>query len=207
MRSILITLFLTLSYAHADSENHHATQNKNGFFVRGGFDFSNGSVKLRQKKNSEAVVISTQAMVANGLELVLGYEKYDQHIRFCFNSKLAYENIGLYEIKSTRYMAGIEGFSDIEVMNLNYGIMFGGGKATFSIADNTLTESDLTSFLGLEAYVGADGEIQGDFGYFVKLAYEVKGYDSVYSKLSTDDFRDDFVVYNINVGVGLSYKF
>jgi len=203
-------LLFSLSWLHAEEAlDLNSTEiDQNGFFVRGGFGFSNGTSKIRETEN-DIVTLSTEAMVANSLEFVFGYEKYDQRVRFCFNAKLSYENIGAYEIKSTRYMGGLEGFRPLNGMNLNYGVMIGGGKAAFTAADNSVNPNDLTSFLGMEAYVGADGEIRGDFGYFVKLGYEIKGYDGVQVEdvSAAITYRDDLVVYNINAGVGVSYKF
>lgn len=216
VKKIVILLLFSLSLLHAEEplDLNTTEMDQNGFFVRGGFGFSNGTAKIRQTENDNAnsiVTLSTEAMVANSLEFVLGYEKYDQGVRFCFNAKLSYENVGVYEIKSTRYMGGLEGFRPLSAMNLNYGVMIGGGKAEFSTADNRVNPNDLTSFLGLEAYVGADGKIRGNFGYFVKLGYEIKGYDGVHvedtSTLPATSYRDDFVVYNINAGAGVSYRF
>lgn len=206
---ILLLFTTTLLQAEVTTETNTTSSDQNGFFIRGGFGFANGTAKIRKKDDtSPQVNLSTEAMVGSAVEFVLGYEKFNHKVRFCFNTKIAYENIDFYEIKSTRYMGGIEGFHDIENINLNYGVMIGGGKATFTTAkEDRVITNDLVSFLGLEAYVGADGSIIGDFGYFVKLAYEIKGYDSVNSEVSTGTVRDDLVVYNMNAGVGLSYKF
>jgi len=190
----------------SESVDTNNSQNTNAFFIRGGVAFINGTAKIRHVQNGGAVLLRTEAMIGNALELVVGYEDNAYSIRYCINMKHSYENIDEYEVTSTRYMGGIEGFNALSGMNLNYGVLVGGGKGTFKLPDKMVT-NDLVSFLGIEAYIGADGSLQGDFGYYVKLAYDVKGYDSINSTKGSESFIDDLVVYNMSVGIGLSYKF
>jgi len=207
MKKIILVFILlqTIIQASEVLDTNNA-QNESTFFIRGGIDFINGTAKIRHKEDTAIVLLHTAAMIGNALEFVVGYEDNEYSVRYCINMKHAYENIEQYSVTSTRYMGGIEGFNTLSGMNLNYGVLVGGGKGTFKLPENTVT-NDLVSFLGIEAYVGADGEIQDDFGYYVKVAYDVKGYDSVNSTDGLNSFRDDLVVYNMSVGVGLSYKF
>ncbi len=187
-------------------------ENANGIFIRTGVGFSIGASKVRREETiiaTEDVTkkLLTPSVIGNAVDLTLGYENYDRKVRFFFNIKLPYENIDEYELKSTRSMGGIEGFSDLGAVNVNYGLMIGGGKAIFTNKIDSSPSSELVGFLAAEPYIGVDGALKGGFGYYFKLGYEVKGFDTAMTDNETTTTRDDIVIYAINFGAGLSYKF
>ncbi len=194
-KNILWLLLLSLT------SGLYATE-ESGVYIRGGFDIVSGSSKVRRDDNGTKSLF-TSALVGNAVDLTLGYERPAHRVRFFMNSKISYDNVGTYEIKSTRYAGGIEGYTPLESINLNYGAMMGGGKAIFSNSKTGLSASEPTGFLGAELYAGADGKLKGGFGYWLKFGFDAKGYDPVVNEL----LSDNLVIYALNLGFGLSYKF
>lgn len=214
MRKSIFIIMLLSSFLEAADTAESNSNSKNGLFIRGGVGLTSGSSKIRREETDIATDVVTKtlyttAVIGNAVDLSIGYENYDRKVRFYFNTKVPYDNIDSYETKSTRNTGGIEGFSGVGSINVNYGVMLGGGKTTFKKVGDDSPVSEMVGFLVAEPYVGIDGLLKGGFGYYLKLGYEIKGYDSLIldNTITNTSTRDDLVVYTVNVGVGLAYKF
>jgi len=212
----IIILLLSLSYLSLLGANETPSQTRsseeNGIYIRAGGVLSDGSAKLRQTvyttSNPPQLNSRVVGAIGNAIDFTLGYEKSNYNVRFFINVKVAYDDIGEYELKSTRTGVGLEGYTAFKSINLNYGCSIAGGGSDFTmIRDPDFAES--AKFLGVEPYIGLDGLIVGSLGYYARLAYEVKGYDEFRRTTTTpaEDVADAFVVHLVNVGFGFSYKF
>ncbi len=214
-RIVLLIVLGMVSFLQAEEaavSSEVTAQEKSGVYVRGGFLLSNGSSIKRDEtldtlndtytQSSEAV-----AMIGSAVDFSLGYEVYSQHVRIYGNIKIAYEDIETYELKTTQTAVGIEGFTAMKQVNLNYGCMLVGGSSVFSKVQDNVPTSEPVKFFGAEPYVGLDGLFEGNFGYYVKLGYEIRGYDSLIREEGPNEVTNDFVIYNFNAGGGLLYKF
>lgn len=212
-----IILLLTISYLSLLSANDTSSEPRssedNGIYLRVGGVLSDGSAKLRQTDYSTISPLSNTQVVGaigNAFDFTLGYEKSNYNVRFFVNVKMAYDDIGEYELKSTRTGVGLEGYTAFKSINFNYGCSIAGGGSDFTmVKDSDFAET--AKFLGIEPYIGLDGLIVGSLGYYARLAYEVKGYDEFRRTTtiggSTEDVADAFVVHLVNLGFGFSYKF
>lgn len=212
-----VIFLLSVSYFSLLLANTTTTEasvsEENGVYVRVGGVLSSGSAKLRQTDYSGGTTqLNTQVVsaIGNAIDVTAGYEKSDFNVRFFVNVKIAYDDLGEYELKSTRTGVGIEGYSGYKSIHFNYGCSIAGGSSDFTtLKDERFAET--VKFLGVEPYIGLDGLIVGSLGYYARIAYEIKGYDEFRRTSPTltpaEDVADAFVVHLVNLGFGVSYKF